>query len=246
MNHEQLSPSFPIPEEHRYITIQCACCGHISSVPEYCGYRLCPVCTRPRNTRVRKRLSWLITNRPQVPGTMVKFVTFTVANQSDCAGMVKHLLSSFRRLRQRAWWKKRVVGGAFVIELTGSQGNWHAHIHAVVQARFLAFKELLALWKKCSGGQGVWIQNVKHMNKIASYLTKYLTKTADDKTDFITASLSLRGVRLFSPIGLWYNKNQEYIPECSVCPDCGSTGTYYHVDMYIHYERYPRLFCNSA
>lgn len=137
--------------------------------------------------------------------------------------MVQSIQRSFRKLRQRKSWKKRVVGGAFVIEITKPGSKWHAHIHAVIAGCYFPFKELLNEWENVSTGRGVYIQMIPP-GAIVPYLTKYITKPAGSINDFdqYVVSDTLRGSRLFQPFGTWHGYAKDFKKVHPACRECGS------------------------
>lgn len=204
---------------HQYIDLICVCCGHKFPVPVYCGFRFCRICSIRRQSRVRRRLKWLV-NMVQIKRPYgIKHLTLTIPNGQDLPVMVKKLISSFRRLRQRSYWRNHVLGGAFVIEITGRPGDWHAHIHAILQARYMDWSTLHKLWISCSGGRGLYITKLSK-SKACNYLTKYLTKSGLPDQVMEIMSAALKGTRLFSPFGQWYAINCLYPPPDPSCPGC--------------------------
>jgi hypothetical protein len=169
---------------------------------------------------VRRRLDFLVANQPHVPGTFTAFLTLTIVNQSDLSSMIVLLQKSFRKLRNRAYWKSHVEGGAFVIEITGHPGNWHAHIHAILQTRWLDWTTLRNAWRKCSGSIGVYIKRIPSAAAVG-YISKYVTKNDAPELVLLAISDALKGIRLFAPIGSWFNLNKAYRRPHSPCPNCG-------------------------
>lgn len=206
---------------HDFITIDCQDCKASFVVPVYCGDRFCPTCGVVRLAKVRKRLKWLLAACKPPKNHRLKMVTLSIPNESSLRDQVKSLVASFRKLRNRAYWKKRVSGGAFVIEIKGHEGNWHAHIHCIVYASWLDWTRLLHIWKSVSTGSAVYVSDIP-ISKAVHYLTKYLTKDELPCHDFEEASWALKGQRLFSPIGNWYKLNSSFPVEKSVCPCCNS------------------------
>lgn len=228
--------SSPIYDEnhtraHQYIDIWCTHCGHKFPVPVYCGFRFCRICSVRRQARVRRRLKWLLNLVKDKRPYCTKHLTLTISNGKDLPVMVKLLIRSFRKMRQRAYWKNHVKGGAFVIEITGNPGNWHAHIHAIIEARYMPWDVLHRLWNLCSGGEGVWISRIPK-NKAIAYLTKYLTKSSAPIDTIQEMSAALHGTRLFSPFGRWYAINCTYVAPKPDCPNCedGDLNIWYSYD----------------
>lgn len=206
---------------HFFQTIICTHCGHEIKIPVYCGNRFCPVCSVPRLARVKRRLKFLVKNSTIPRGAGFKHLTLTIRNQDDLPKMLQDIVRSFRRLRQRAAWKNRVKGGAFVLEVTGRPGNWHAHIHAIIVAYYFPFDHLLKLWKAVSSGQGVYIQK-KPESQVISHLCKYLSKP--DVPDLVLDEVSaeLKSYRMFQPFGCWFKLMKLYVDKKPGCPECKS------------------------
>lgn len=207
---------------HQFRRIVCASCGHPIDVPVFCGFRFCPVCSVTRAIRVRRRLDFLVKNQSFVPGTFTAFLTLTIANQPNLPVMILKLQKAFKKLRNRAYWKSHVVGGAFVIEITGHPGNWHAHIHAILQTRWLDWSTLRNAWHKCSGSIGVFIKKIPSSAAVG-YISKYVTKNDAPESVLYQISDGLKGIRLFAPIGAWFKLNLIYRRATSPCPNCGAS-----------------------
>lgn len=207
---------------HEFKSILCSFCGFEIRVPVYCGNRFCPICSGPRLARVQKRLNLLIKQIPFVKGCDLKHLTLTIMNCPDLDSMVANLVSSFRKLRHRRLWKSYVLGGAFVIEVTGDVGNWHAHIHSIIQSSYIPWKALLAEWMTCSNGRGVFIQRIPK-REIVRYLTKYLSKNGVAPDLANTTGQALTGYRLFQTFGKWHGISTKLARTPYPCPKCKST-----------------------
>lgn len=216
---------------HDYIAILCLNCGKKINVPVYCGNRFCTVCSGPRLSRIRKRITWLIGQVRVSKGMRLKHLTLTIPNQPDLPIMLKHLLKSFRKLRSTPFWKNHVNGGAFVIEVTGKADSWHGHLHMVIDATYLDWEKLKNLWIRFSSGRGVWISVIPGSQAVR-YLTKYLTKPDVPDCDLSEINKSLKGFRLFQPFGSWYSVSGKYKPPKSKCSSCGAIGQF---DLYYEY-----------
>lgn len=225
---------------HKFIRIICAHCGEIYEIPVYCGDRFCSVCSVGRLLRIRQRLNFLSDNIKPPPGFNIKFLTLTIKNQQDLAAMTRTIVNCFRKLRQTRSWKHHVRGGAFVLEITGNSGDWHVHLHIIIEARYYKWAEILKLWMKISPGRGVWIEDIPK-RQITRYLSKYLTKTSTSLVDRVEMNDALRGTRLFSPFGTWYAMNLTYEKpplQCRKCPDpCFILYTDLVEDASFTYER---------
>lgn len=207
--------------QHTYSRFFCSSCGKHYDVPVYCGNRFCLHCSTARRARIRRKIIHIVANLPSIPSFKVRFLTLTIPNQVDLAVGARVLISSFRKLRQRQWWFNKVLGGCYVIEVTGRPGLWHVHLHAIIQSRFLPVRELSKQWRKCSPGMIVHIKNVP-IRAVVSYVTKYVTKSQLDLCDQTTASTALKSFRMFQPFGSWHSIALTAPKYQYECPNCGN------------------------
>lgn len=208
--------------QHQFRRLVCSQCGLVLDVPIFCGNRFCPVCSVSRRSRVRDRLDFLSDNAELPKGSRFKFLTLTITSETDLPGMIKSLMLSFRRLRQRSIWKKYVHGGAFVIEVTSNGVMWHAHIHAILVSKFIPYFNLLNAWRAVSNGRGVYLKDIPKSDTVR-YLTKYLSKPDVPDELLYAANFALKGTRLFAPFGSWFSLNKKYKKKKFPCENC--TGT---------------------
>lgn len=209
----------PADDSHQYISLVCTYCGHTISVPVRCGDRFCTVCNASRSRHTRSKLSGTLSQIPFVHGFTIKHLTLSTSNSETIPDGVNVLVKSFRRLRQRAFWKSRVLGGAYTIEVTGKPGSWHVHLHIVIHSRWLKYDTLLLHWNRVSGGLSCYIKNIPK-NVIITYLTKYLTKSEVHPDYHVDVSIALRGTRLISYFGSWHNLSNKVKPSKYHCPKC--------------------------
>lgn len=222
--------------DHEYRSLVCLGCGHKHPVPVFCGDRFCIVCGKYRRARTRTRLAYLLKHASYPPGYGPKFITLTIPNVSDLKAGVKLIQAAYRRLRSYSAWRNYVDGGASVIEVTGTDGAWHVHIHAVISARYFPQPLLSKLWRRASGGFIVWIQRIPHHAAIA-YLSKYMSKSVCPPDQRLTISDALKGTRLFTPTGSWYHLRAPKIKHPFPCPKCGRTDWLPDGDMFAAWIR---------
>lgn len=156
-------------------------------------------------------------------GNRWRHIVLTIPSTDDPKTMAQDLLRSFRRLRQRVWWKRQVHGGFFVVEVTRNKGAWHAHLHIAVYSKFLYASALGGLWRRVSSGCVTKIK-LAPGGVLIRYLTGYMCKSDLPEEDQKTASHALKSLRLFGAFGE-INKLavQIKIPPF-ICSDCGSQG----------------------
>lgn len=190
--------------DHEYTTVYCCGCGESYQILKLCSFRFCPICKVVRGVKVRRRLSYIFDHYPPLPGMNLKMITLSVKNTADLPAGLRHLIASFRRLRQRKLWKKFVAGGATFIEITGKKGDYHPHLHILCYSRYMPFKILLRMWMGVSGGSACWIQQIPKSTALY-YVLKYLTKLDMPLEEQIYVSDQIKRFRLFQRFGAWHD-----------------------------------------
>lgn len=216
-------------DRHDYKTFACGRCGDTFHAPVSCGDRFCSVCTGPRRRKVRAKLDAIVASLKMRKRYGIKFLTLTIPNQEDPREAFKCIQKSFRRLRQRSFWKWKVDGGAWVVEITGRPGRWHVHVHAVLEAKFIRHSLLKRHWSSVSPGNIVYIQSIP-VSAVIRYLTKYVAKSEVGSEHRVQVSRALKGCRLFQPFGSWQALAITVGKVPYVCAECG----------YAHFVLQPR------
>lgn len=216
-------------DRHFYRTFACTACGYTFKAPLSCSDRFCPVCSSPRRRRTAAKLRALVTQIHPPFAHSFKHLTLTIRNHPDLPWMHRTLLQSFRRLRSHLLWQRTVRGGAFVFETTGQPGNWHLHLHAILEARYIPWSLLHDRWQKVSAGRGVYITTAPP-KRICWYLTKYLTKNQLSAEASRSASKDLASTRLFTTFGTWHNISIKLPHIGYPCPKCNDS-TWFPLDL---------------
>jgi hypothetical protein len=171
-----------------------------------CHDRFCRPCAAERAARIRDNL------RKNWNGRPFRFVTLTLAHTDDLLSTrVNHLLASFRRMRQRGWWRGHVVGGIAFLEigLGRTDGLWHPHLHVICQGRYMPQHQLATLWEESTGDSRVVdVRLVTDFAAAASYITKYVSKAVPrrviDNPDLLAdAAAALTNQRTLIAFGTW-------------------------------------------
>jgi len=209
------------PDAHEYKTIVCSNCLGTHRIPMPCGDRFCAVCNTRRRKVARAKITGVMDKLPRTKAYVFRHITLSVANCSDLKSGIKFLTDSFRRLRQRSYWKNRVSGGVFTVEVTGKPDNWHPHLHILVYTRGMSWTQLSKRWNHVSGGLSCYIQNMPP-GKAVIYMTKYITKASVPDHLIKTVSALMKGIRLFQFFGDWHGLAAGIkIPKFH-CPTCGA------------------------
>lgn len=116
--------------------LHCVACGTVKCVEKRCRKRWCPVCARQISAKRVAKYAGAVA-RMQWP----LFVTLTRPNvRTITLETIKEMRRAYRRMRQRKWWDKAVVGGIASLEITNTGKGWHPHIHSILDCRWLAKK----------------------------------------------------------------------------------------------------------
>lgn len=148
----------------------------------------------------------------KIKGVVHRFVTLTLRTQDEPLNeQLTRLYSSFRKLRQRAWWKQRCRGGIAFCEVKWSEkGNrWHPHLHVLIHGRYMPKQQLGSEWYAVTGDS--WIVDVKLVKqdeRAAHYVAKYASKGYDQSAVATDARLAqtlhaFHRKRLVIPFGDW-------------------------------------------
>lgn len=217
---------------HGFTTIYCSRCGHEHPIPVRCDDRFCPVCSQDRRHRIQQRLAYIIQAAAPKPGERLKHIVLTLRSEPDPGAMLKRLVTAFKRLRTRAFWRNHVSGGAYFLEFTYSNDLYHVHMHIIAYTTFMPQKLLSRQWAALTGSQVVWISETKKAIAIR-YLTLYTTKQPPDASRSYEVNKALRSQRLFQCFGQWTLIKVPRMTSTFPCPECGCTS--WIPEAEIHY-----------
>ncbi len=204
----------PYKSEHRHAVKMSQCCssarvyidpdsGQVRPWMNLCRSRMCPYCGKGRSAKIQQSLYELIVKMKQP-----KHLTLTYrSNDRPLSEQLRKLKYAFKRLRNAADWKKKVVGGVFTVEVTrnAETGKWHPHLHIVVDSDYLPQKRLVYLWSKyMPGGKNVWIRPVDNAHGMGWEMAKYIGKAPNTRDwtlaavkEYFHASSGARFVQCF-------------------------------------------------
>ena len=146
-----------------------------------CSHHVCPWCARKRAADLAERTSrWI--GRPALYDWRLITLTLRSSDQS-LRTQVKHLWTSFRRLRQTRLWSSTQSYGRAHLELTYNQklGQWHPHLHCLCKGRYMPVRRLSSAWSTASSGSTIVdVRRVRDSAVAATYVTKYIAKPCGD------------------------------------------------------------------
>jgi len=112
-----------------------------------------------------------------------KMITFTIKHSDDPLNLqIKRIYDAFKKLKTRAFIKRRITGGIwfFQLKFNHTTEQWHPHIHCLVAGHFVPHHELMSLWKKITGDSKIVdIRPVKDLDGCANEVARYATSPAD-------------------------------------------------------------------
>lgn len=171
-----------------------------------CHDRFCIPCGQARAFAISTALTARIHN------DTCRFLTLTLrCNQRPLAERLTRLYTCFNLLRRRDFWKNHITGGAAFCEVTlgKTPGNWHVHLHCIITGGWVEQSKIADEWLAVTGDSYIVdIRPIAADEKIAGYVTKYVTKPASKEVYDTPAALdemvsALRGRRLCLTFGTW-------------------------------------------
>lgn len=171
-----------------------------------CRDRFCPTCTGTVGRVIGARLAKLCGDTPS------KLLTLTLKHTDQTLKVqIRRLLKSFAKLRRTKLWKESVYAGAYFVEVVPSKsdGLWHVHLHAILKAEFMPWRELRRLWYKCTGDSHVLrLELIRSAGKAFNYAASYASKgfdrdCFDDPNALCKLLADLPSVRMWATFSGW-------------------------------------------
>lgn len=182
----------------------------------YCHDKLCQPCAATRSRLVTGNLARNIVGRD------LRFLTLTILDEGDdLEHILKHLSTSFRRLRAEPQWKTHVFGGCAFTEIKYNfdPDHWHIHLHMLIEGTYFPQATIRELWRKAT--RGSYIVDIRPVrdewsgaNEVAKYAGKPMGHALTWRADLLDqAATALAGRRLFTCFGGWRGFKLSELPE---------------------------------
>jgi Replication protein len=175
----------------------------------YCHSRHCEPCMRAKGNKMaanlRRRLG-------EEPCGNYRFITLTIKHtRKPLTEQIRHLYTSFKKMRSHVEWKESQWGGAAMLEVKYDEksGQWHPHLHIISEGNFLHKRDLTRMWKAATGDSFIAdIRAMKDSKEVAHYVTKYISKgTSPCVWDIESVAqewiIASKGVRTMATYGTW-------------------------------------------
>jgi hypothetical protein len=190
----------------------------------HCHDRLCMPCARDRSRAIAAVVLEKLAGEP------CRFLTLTLRNAPrSLRDQLDRITACFAKLRQRAFWRKRVTGGVGFIELKWSSRTeaWNVHVHCLLHGRYLPQADVSRLWHTITGDSRITdIRFVRDNRNAARYVAKYASKPFD-RTVLAEPSLlqdvvyATRGKRLVIAFGNWKGIHVTHTPAAETWENLG-------------------------
>ncbi len=158
--------------------------------------------------------------------THPKLLTLTLVNKNYLSREdVSGLRRSFSKLMRRKFYKNRILGGLYVIEITNKGRGWNIHLHALIDTLpgnqgFLPQSQISKDWLDIT--KDSWIVDVRtadNPRKGLSYLLKYFIKPPNINGKNSIYNDVLKRSRLIQTFGSLYGSRPEKL--IMTCEKCG-------------------------
>ena len=156
--------------------------------------------------------------------------TFPALNRETLDTVRKY----FQNMIRRVGWKKYVLGGLYVIEVTRVRNGYHYHFHILYYGFYFPWDELRSLWKKVT--QHSWIVHVSRVQngkKAFDYCLRYVTKCEKGNIEPSEYELIFHGKKLVQFFGCWTKLRSIKLPV--LCSECGSSNWIVEWELYGHW-----------
>lgn len=143
----------------------------VKVVSNQCRLRWCPLCARARSSFIVQGVTDYLKN---IDGA--KFLTLTLKHSNaPLEHQVKSLYKFFVNFRRRPQIKKNIRGGIwfFQIHRSESSGQWHPHIHCLIDANFISKLTLSKIWQQVTLKSTIIdIRKVRDEKEAAAYVSR--------------------------------------------------------------------------
>lgn len=178
--------------------------GEVKVMSSACNDRWCPMCAASKAAYAKESTEEYIRSMAEP-----RFLTLTLRhNVESLSSQLEFLTDSFRRIRQRAYWKRNVTGGIWFLQVKRGSGDgcWHPHLHILVDGKYMEQHRLSELWELVTFGSPVIdIRRIYNPEDTARYVARYTARPAKmadmPLADRIEVIESLKGKRLCGTFG---------------------------------------------
>ncbi len=177
--------------------------GDLRVAAKSCKLRWCPLCAKKR--------SWFLVQqiKPWAEGvSKLKFLTLTLKHSNaPLHDQIDNLYKFFQNFRKLKYVKSNIRGGVWFFQIKKSKesGQWHPHLHCLLDSNFMDREKLSQLWQRTTlGSMVVDIRSAGNADKVAEYVGRYSARPSEladlEVSERVEVIMALHGRRLF---GVW-------------------------------------------
>jgi hypothetical protein len=144
-------------------------------VSHSCRLRWCPLCSKARSIRVSRGVQHWLKSHPRP-----KLLTLTLRHSDDSLdSQVTRLYAAFQLLRRKKYISRSVRGGVwfFQVKWCSKTGQWHPHLHILLDSEFIPHAFLKSAWRKITGDSDIVdIRVIYNPKTAADYVARYASR----------------------------------------------------------------------
>lgn len=122
-----------------------------------CSLTICQTCAKIRSNRIRREILPFLKSIAYNKTYFLYFLTISPKNCFNLEEGLKKIRKNYQKFLRLKEVKDKILASIYVIEATGTEGNWHVHIHAIIYGRYFDNK-VRGYCNKCG-------QNLMNYNK---------------------------------------------------------------------------------
>lgn len=152
--------------------------GEVRVFSSACRLRWCSLCSTARRNWITHQVAdWIRSS------SYPKFLTVTLKHSdAPLLHQVNSLYEYFRKFRHAKFVADSAKGGIWFFQIKRAQpsGQWHPHIHCVVEGKYMQQRRLSRLWNQITfGSKIVDIRPIRDPDKAAGEVARYASSPAD-------------------------------------------------------------------
>lgn len=152
--------------------------GEVRVFSSACRLRWCSLCSSARRAFITTTVAaWI--RQASYP----KFLTLTLKHSNaPLLHQINSLYEYFRKFRHAKFVADSTFGGIwfFQIKRSKSSGQWHPHLHCIIEGKYMQQRKLSSLWSRLTcGSKIVDIRPIRDQRKAANEVARYASAPAD-------------------------------------------------------------------
>lgn len=152
--------------------------GEVRVFTRACRLRWCSLCSSARRAFITVEVAaWI--RQASYP----KFLTLTLKHSNaPLLHQINSLYEYFRKYRHAKFFSDNTYGGIWFFQIKRAKhtGQWHPHIHCIIEGKYMQQRKLSKLWYRItSGSKIVDIRPIRDQAKAANEVARYASAPAE-------------------------------------------------------------------